>query len=115
MHVALQTGFTVGDAFVRDEWSEHRQHGALLTAGGSFADRSEVPDRHVLDVFPLVAELAGAPVPADLDGEVPAERLAYDPDPAIRESRDVAAPSRDYSEAESEDVREQLRGLGYLE
>ena len=115
MHVALQTGFTGGDAFVRDEWSEHRQHGALLTAGGSFADRSEVPDRHVLDVFPLVAELAGAPVPADLDGEVPAERLAYDPDPAIRESRDVAAPSRDYSEAESEDVREQLRGLGYLE
>lgn len=115
MHVTLQTGFTGGDAFVRDEWSEHRQHGALLTAGDSFDDCAEPRDRHVLDVFPLVAELAGAPVPSDLDGEVPAERFAYDPDLAVRESRDETAPARDYSEAESEDVREQLRGLGYLE
>lgn len=115
MHVTLQTGFTGGEAFVRDEWSEHRQHGALLTAGDSFANRPEVRDRHVLDVFPLVAELAGVSVPADLDGEVPAERFAYDPDPTVRESHNGATPARDYSEGENEDVREQLRGLGYLE
>jgi hypothetical protein len=56
-----------------------------------------------------------APVPEDVDGEVPADRLAYEPDPAIRGSHDDEARSRDYTEAESEDVREQLKGLGYLE
>ena len=115
MHVTVQTSFNDGEMFVRDEWSEHRQHGALFTAGDSFVRSDDVADRSILDVFPLVLDLVDAPVPEDVDGEVPADRLAYEPDPAVRGSHDDEAPSHDYTEAESEDVREQLKGLGYLE
>ncbi|WP_436926268.1 alkaline phosphatase family protein [Halosimplex amylolyticum] len=115
MHVTVQTSFNDGDLFARDEWSEHRQFGALFTAGDSFARTDDVRDRSILDLFPLVLDLIDEPVPEDVDGEVPAERLAYDPDPSMRESHDEHAPSRDYTEEESEDVREQLKGLGYLE
>lgn len=115
MHVTVQTSFTDGNAFVYDEWSEHRQFGTLVTAGESFVRADEAGDRSILDVFPLVLDLVDAPIPENVDGEVPADRLAYEPDPTFRRSRDEHATTRQYSEAESEDVREQLKGLGYLE
>jgi hypothetical protein len=98
-----------------ERWADDLPTLRRLTNEGSFVRSDDVADRSILDVFPLVLDLVDAPVPEDVDGEVPADRLAYEPDPAIRGSHDDEARSRDYTEAESEDVREQLKGLGYLE
>lgn len=115
MHVTCQAGFNGGDIFARDPWSEHRQYGTLVTAGESFQEVDDVRDRTLLDVFPLVASLVDAPVPANLDGEIPTERLVGDPELAVRGSRDEGTGQREYTDDESSEVREQLGNLGYLE
>jgi len=115
MQVGIQTSFNDGELFARDEWSEHRPFGTLITAGESFARTDDVAERSVLDVFPLVLALADVAVPENFDGELPSDRLAGNFDVTCRRTHDEHGTRREYSEAESEDVREQLRGLGYLE
>ena len=115
MRVTVQTGFNDGEVFARDEWSEHRQVGTLVTAGPSFDERADVGERSILDVYPLVMELVDAAVPENVDGEVPGDRLRYAPDPATRESNDGHSERREYTDDEREEVRDQLTSLGYLE
>lgn len=115
MHVTVQTSFTGGTVFARDEWSEHRQFGTLVTAGESFQQVNGVRDRRIVDVFPLVCSLVDVPMPENVDGDIPTERLASRPDPTFRPSRDETTAPRPYSRAENDDVREQLKSLGYLE
>jgi predicted AlkP superfamily phosphohydrolase/phosphomutase len=115
MRVTVQTGFNDGEVFARDEWSEHRQVGTLVTAGPSFGQTADVDERSILDVYPLVLELVDTAVPENADGEVPGDRLSYDPDPATRESNDGHSEAREYTDDEREEVRDQLNSLGYLE
>ncbi|WP_276271742.1 alkaline phosphatase family protein [Haloarcula litorea] len=115
MHVTVQAGFTGGDVFVRDRWSEHRPHGTLVTAGDAFADADEFRDREVVDLFPLVLGLLDVPIPENVDGELPAERVASSLSPTYRESRDEWVETDTYSDAEQAEIEEQLQGLGYLE
>jgi predicted AlkP superfamily phosphohydrolase/phosphomutase len=115
MRCKVHTGLNGSELFSENAMGEHRQDGILLTSGPSFTDRDETPKRSILDVFPLVLLLAGTPIPEDIDGEIPAERLGIAADPTFRESQDHAREVDTYSDADSADIEEQLRGLGYLD
>lgn len=116
MRCAVHASFNDGQLFGDKHWGEHRQHGLMITAGPSFTDVDDVPDADIKDVFSLVLGLLNAPIPDNVDGTIPEERLAVEVSPSYRPARELS-PNRqtDYSEAESADVREQLKGLGYLE
>lgn len=108
-------GFTDGDVFMAADWGEHRQYGTLLTAGPSFSSVDDAPDADIKDVLPLVLSLLGEPAPDDIDGSVPEERLKGDGALELRPSRDGDRTAASGDSDASDDVMEQLEGLGYLE
>ncbi|SFR66992.1 alkaline phosphatase family protein [Halogeometricum limi] len=115
MRCKVHTGLNDGELFSDNDMGEHRQNGILVTSGPSFSRLGAAPDRSILDVFPLALLLSGTSIPEDVDGEIPSERLEPTADPTFRESRDEARDVDTYSAAESADIEEQLRGLGYLD
>jgi predicted AlkP superfamily phosphohydrolase/phosphomutase len=115
MRCQVHPGTNDGEVFSETRLGEHRPDGVLITSGPAFDDAESVSDRSILDVFPLVLSLLDASIPADVDGEIPADRLTSDPDPTYRESRDEHGSVESYSDAEDEAIREQLKGLGYLD
>lgn len=102
--------------FTPERWGEHRQEGTLITSGPAFESLSDsAPLRDITDVMPLALALCDAPVPENVDGGLPDERLAVDLSPTYRESRDEVAPTQRYSTVESDEITTQLEALGYLE
>jgi predicted AlkP superfamily phosphohydrolase/phosphomutase len=68
----------VDAAFHRDAFpGTHDPTAVFLAAGGPVAPRAERGRLSVLDVAPLLLQLAGAPLPDDLEGELP--RWVLDP------------------------------------
>ncbi|MFC7026569.1 hypothetical protein ACFQH8_01645 [Halomicroarcula sp. GCM10025710] len=115
MRCKVHTGLNGGELFSDNGIGEHRQDGILITTGPSFAERDEVRRRSILDVFPLALSLSDVALPENVDGEVPMERLDVPLEPSFRESRDEAGEVDTYSAADSDEIKEQLRGLGYLD
>lgn len=102
--------------FTAEQWGEHRQHGTLITSGPAFTTQSDSADRTALpDVMPLVLALCDVAIPENVDGSLPRDRLAVELDATFRESRDERTAATRYSETESDDIKEQLDALGYLE
>jgi predicted AlkP superfamily phosphohydrolase/phosphomutase len=100
--------------------------GIFVAAGGPLRRGVAVAGLTIYDVAPTVLHLLGLPVPEDLEGRVAA--AALDPDWLARHPPRYAAPDagppvalpRDLRAAEpespvDEDLREELRALGYLE
>jgi len=116
MRANVQTALNDGSAFSDERWGEHRQYGVLLTAGPSFASGSS-EESTIVDVFPTVLATLGVDIPRNTDGNVLHTRFREEPDVGYRESRDNDGRTRTagYDESESEEVREQLEGLGYLQ
>jgi len=115
MRCKVHTGFNDGEVFSDRQLGEHRQHGVFITSGDSFSEKDHARDRRILDVLPLILASARCSIPDDIDGEIPGERLRLDVDPTYRRPRRSDGREREYSDTESEGIREQLRGLGYLE
>lgn len=105
-----------GQIFSEEQWGEHRKYGCLITSGPDF-DRLETDAEtaNIVDLFPLVLALCGTPIPENVDGTIPRDRLCGEPEPTFREDRDDVRRVQDYSDSESDSVEDQLRGLGYLE
>jgi len=103
---------------------DHRLNGMLLFRNpGNQAGRRALKKASLMDIAPTVLHALGLPIPDDMDGEVLAELFedAYIQAHPVRfaesESEAHAVPSdeKNYTEEEAEDVKERLRGLGYLE
>jgi len=107
-------GFS-GEVFTSEQWGEHRQYGTLITAGPGLSASGRVADSDIKDVFPLVMSLLDVACPRDVDGALPEPRVEGDGELRFRESRDRAPDARAYDAEETDNVREQLEGLGYLE
>lgn len=114
MRCKIHTGLNDGEVFSDLRNGEHRQYGLLITAGPAFAECESVCDRSILDVFPLILALSNVSIPEDVDGSIVTERLSEKLEPSFRKSRDKQSGSKVYSDDESEEIREQLEGLGYL-
>ncbi|MEW6733803.1 MAG: alkaline phosphatase family protein [Acidobacteriota bacterium] len=97
----------------------HRLHGVLITRAPEFKVGCRLTNAHIIDVAPTILHLANIPIPQDMDGRVLTEIFQAEflhtrgiqfGAPAERD-RNVEA---EFSDAESEEVRERLRELGYM-
>lgn len=98
---------------------DHRMDGFVGMLGDEIKRGVKIENANIMDVAPTILYLMGLPIPSDLDGQVltaplsdqllmSAEILRGD----ALGARDQIVP--DYSEEESEEVKERLRALGYL-
>jgi predicted AlkP superfamily phosphohydrolase/phosphomutase len=95
----------------------HRMRGVYLASGPAFRS-SDGAEADILDIAPTVLALFGLAAPPDRRGRVLEEILAIWPD--VRDvaklgSRAEGGGEGETSLDEDEDVRERLRGLGYIE
>ena len=98
----------------------HRREGILLVAGPGVRASNSTSPAGIADIAPTVLWLLGQPVPKDMDGRVlsdafdgaPAARSAGSGDPTAPESGD---PPREGSFEDDEEIKERLRGLGYVD
>ena len=80
-----------------------------------------VEEASIVDPAPTILYLLGLPIPDDMDGQVLAQAL----EPDLLARRSIQREHRDASdeqdvggyldEAEEEQIREALRGFGYIE
>jgi predicted AlkP superfamily phosphohydrolase/phosphomutase len=104
------------------EWGgTHRLHGILIGRGPVLVPGAEIENARLIDLAPTILYLLGVPVPEDMDGEVLTSMLRSDFVAAHPcQAGDASGVSERYSttgytEAESAQVEERLRALGYLE
>jgi predicted AlkP superfamily phosphohydrolase/phosphomutase len=107
--------FSGGEIFTPAKWGEHRQYGTLVTSGPSFTSGQEVSDADIKDVLPLILSILEIPAPDNIDGSVLEDRLKSDGELDLRPSYDRGQRDEAADENVSDDVMEQLEGLGYLE
>lgn len=98
---------------------DHRMDGFVGMLGNQIKRGMKIENANIMDVAPTILYLMGLPVPSDLDGHVLTAPLS---DQLLRSSeimqgealgaREQLVP--DYTEEESEEVKERLRALGYL-
>lgn len=98
---------------------DHRMDGFVGMYGKEIKPGVKVENANIMDVAPTILYLMGLPIPSDLDGQVLTAPLSDQllMSSEIRHgdalgSRDQIVP--DYSEEESEEVKERLKALGYL-
>ena len=99
--------------------AQHRMEGIFIAGGGSLREGTEIEDISVLDVAPLLLYLMDLPIPEGLDGRLRQE---------ILETREVQGRPPLYRDLhllyegfrgerrsmEDEDVKQRLKGLGYI-
>jgi len=109
-------------AFAERFDGKHHETAVFLAAGGPIRAIAERQRLSVLDVAPLVAYLAGQPLPDDLEGALPEtflrpERLAAQPPrrvPAAEAPRFAADESGPAPTVDDDAMVERLRSLGYV-
>jgi predicted AlkP superfamily phosphohydrolase/phosphomutase len=108
-----------GETFIPTEPGriDHRRHGILVAAGPDVRDGwslSETPS--IMDVTPTLLHLLGATLNGRFDGTVLESVLATGREPSF-EAFEAFEPGRGgaFTEAEEENLRERLQGMGYLE
>lgn len=98
---------------------DHRMDGFVGMMGNEIKRGVKIENANIMDIAPTILYLMGLPVPSDLDGHVLTAPLS---DQLLSSSeimqgdalgaREQLVP--DYTEEESEEVKERLRALGYL-
>jgi predicted AlkP superfamily phosphohydrolase/phosphomutase len=99
---------------------DHRMHGIMLGRGSELRRGSQVEGARIIDYAPTILHSFGVEVPSDMDGRVleeifTAEYMASNPvrisDASSYEASENGGAMTD---EESEEIRERLRGWGYL-
>ncbi len=99
----------------------HRQNGIFMALGDRFKKGHKVEGANIPDITPTILHAFGLPVPDDMDGKVVEDAFSAEymnSHPVSSEAAvDYTAATREdtYSEEEDEDIRERLKGLGYIE
>ena len=110
---ALPAGFT----------GNHRMEGVLLLAGPDVVPGQMKQQPHIVDLFPTILSLLDVPLPPDLDGNLLTEALSQEylaaHPPRWEESGPSAPPPEEqdqtYSEADTKEIKDRLKGFGYLD
>jgi len=97
----------------------HRMDGLLMMKGKPFKQGMALQGAHITDLAPSILYLLGLPIPDSMDGKVlePAflkEALEEKRIQFIRETGSPTVPQEIYSPEEEEELKKQLKGLGYL-
>jgi len=104
---------------IRGDSGCHRLHGALVARGPALGCGREIEGARMVDLAPTILHLMGLPVPDDMDGRVLTDVFepAYlESNPVRHEqgSQQAAQSGYELSTSEEEQIRDRLRGLGYL-
>jgi len=96
---------------------DHRMNGILLMRGGGIRGNVHLEGANLIDVAPTLLHYLGQGVPEDFDGRVLDE--AFTPEEAARPVRSAPPASGggtpdDMSEEDMREIRNRLKGLGYL-
>jgi predicted AlkP superfamily phosphohydrolase/phosphomutase len=99
---------------------DHRPEGILLMAGPGIAPGHAIEGASIMDLFPTILGLLQVPIPVGLDGQVLsaafADELPHTTAVGADRPDDAASSDRHrYTSEEEEEIRQRLRGLGYLE
>lgn len=97
----------------------HSRRGLFIMSGPAVRHSPDFAGATIHDIAPTALYLAGVPVPGDMDGRILLETLTdewLDDHPPLYDesSGDLTGPSHTYSADEEEDIKKQLKGLGYL-
>jgi predicted AlkP superfamily phosphohydrolase/phosphomutase len=99
---------------IRGDSGCHRSHG-ILVAWGAGVRPGTVEGARILDLAPTILHLLGLPVPDEMDGDVLTSAFAVTrPVLYERGSGSSQDAGSDLSAAESAEVEDRLRALGYL-
>ncbi len=101
---------------------DHTLNGILLAWGKNVERRPDIQGARLVDLTPTILYAMSLPVQADMDGQEILELFKdefVEKNPIQREQTGGIKPEEDtgdgYSEEEEEQMRERLRGLGYVE
>ena len=104
-----------------ETWSgQHRMNGTLIMWGNGVREGVELEGAQITDLAPTIMYLLGLPIPSDMDGQVLAQGL----EPALLESQPITVEEAVDGQVgetscmdpeEEEQIREALRGFGYID
>jgi predicted AlkP superfamily phosphohydrolase/phosphomutase len=97
----------------------HRPDGVVFLAGEGIKEGVKLEGASIMDLAPTILYSMGMPVPSDMDGRVLSEAFTAEFLSRVKveysdESTDREVGRDDYSEDDEEEIRERLRGLGYV-
>jgi predicted AlkP superfamily phosphohydrolase/phosphomutase len=97
----------------------HRDYGLLIMSGNGVKDGGTIEGAGIEDLAPTILYAMGCPVPGDMDGQVldgafTDEFKAHMPLVYGDEASSRALEETGYSEEAEAEIKERLRGLGYL-
>jgi predicted AlkP superfamily phosphohydrolase/phosphomutase len=100
---------------IRGDSGCHRREGILIAAGPGIRPQVALPEANILDLAPTILHLAGQPVPRVMDGRVLTEMFTEPQPVSFDDELQPALPAdQALSPAETAEVEERLRSLGYL-
>jgi len=104
------------------ETGSHRSNGVFILSGPGVRTGHAIRGIRMIDLAPLVLYSMGIQVPSDMDGQVRGDIFEtsfweQNPPQCAEPLRtdDSALSAVSYSEDENEEIRDRLRGLGYIE
>lgn len=97
----------------------HRDYGLLMMRGKGVKKSAAMQDAAIEDLAPTILYAMGLPIPQDMDGRPLTEVFSEEFRAQVPVLYDGEASSRDiggtgYTDEAEEEIRERLRGLGYL-
>lgn len=98
----------------------HRLNGILLAYGKCIRKGEQIKDAKIIDLFPTIYHMFGLQIPADIDGKTldtifAPEWLAENPIRFSDTATGIKETKEDvYSKEDEAEIRERLKGLGYI-
>ena len=97
----------------------HRPDGVVMLAGQGIEAGVELDGANITDLAPTILYAMGIPIPSDMDGRVLTDAFTPDYLSAVEvqysdELSERPTGEGQYSEEDEEEIKERLRGLGYV-
>jgi len=101
---------------IRGDSGSHRSEGVFIASGPGIRQHAVDPAAHITDVAPTVLYLLGRPIPEEIDGKPLADIMENPHEVVFAETDDQALSAETgLSAAQTAEIEERLRSLGYLE
>jgi predicted AlkP superfamily phosphohydrolase/phosphomutase len=108
------------DIFEKDSWhsGQHTLQGLYIAYGNDFKKSYRFDYANIVDLFPTILYLLELPIPEDIDGNVLTEIIKHESlsKNIVKVKEFVKNDTESYqlTENERDEIRRQLKGLGYL-